>query len=77
MIYIINQEGLYQGYGVLFSPRLTPSLLRQFHPNKFIQLSASSNVYKFSFVSITLKDWNNLSYGIIEVTTLKACDFRD
>ena len=46
-------------------------VIRQFHPNKFIHLSASSNVHKFSFVPRTLKDWNNLSN---EVTTLIACE---
>ena len=46
---------------------------KQFHPNTFIQLSAFSNVYyNFGFVSRTLKDWNNLSNDIIEVTTLNA-----
>ena len=45
---------------------------RQFHPNKFIQPSASSNVYKYSFVSRTVKTWNNLNNDIIEVTTLNA-----
>lgn len=43
---------------------------RQFHPNKFIQLSVSSNVYKFSFVSKALKAWNNRSNDVIEITTL-------
>ena len=45
---------------------------RQFHPNKFIQLSVSRNVYKFSFVSKTLKEWNNLSNDVIEITTLNT-----
>ena len=46
---------------------------RQFrHPNKFIQPSASSDIYKYSFVSRTLKVWNNLSHDIIETTTLSA-----
>ena len=71
MIYIINQEELYQGC-TLFPLSHTIFLLRQFNPNKFIQLSASSNVYMFSFVSWTLKDWNNLSNYIIEVNTLNA-----
>lgn len=44
-------------------------VMRQFHPNKFIQLSVCGNVYKFSFVSRTLTDWNNLSNDIIEGTT--------
>ena len=71
MIYIINQEELYQGCP-LFPSSHTIFLLRQFYPNKFIQLSASRNVYMFSFVSWTLKDWNNLSNDIIEVITLNA-----
>ena len=44
-------------------------VIRQFHPNKFIHLSACSDVNKFNFVSRTLKDWNNLSNDIIEGTT--------
>ena len=45
---------------------------RQFHPNKFIQLSAFSNAYKHSFESRTVKTWNNLSNDIIEITSLNA-----
>ena len=45
---------------------------RQFHPNKFIQPSASSNVYKYSFVPRTVKTWNNLNNNIIETTALNA-----
>ena len=43
-----------------------------FHPNKFIQLSAFRSIYKYSFLSRTLKVWNNLSNDIIKTTTLKA-----
>ena len=41
------------------------SVKRQFHSNKFIHPSLSSNVYKFSFVFRFLKDWNKpgLSLG--------------
>ena len=46
---------------------------RQFHPtDKFIQPSAFSDVYKYSFVYRTLKVWNNLNNDIIETTTLSA-----
>ena len=45
---------------------------RQFYPNKNIQSSVSSNVYKFSFVSKTLKEWNNRSNDVIEITTLNT-----
>ena len=44
----------------------------QFHPNKFIQLLASRSIYKYNFVSRTLKVWNNLSNDIIKTTTLNT-----
>ena len=47
-------------------------ITRQYHHTKFIQPPASSNVYKYSFISRTIKDWNNLSNNVIEASSLNA-----
>ena len=64
---INNMISLSMSTHVIQKQRVT----RQFHPNKYIQPSASSNIYKYSFTR-TLKVWNNLSNDIIETTSLNA-----
>ena len=45
---------------------------RSYHPKRFINMSSSSNTYKFSFYTRTIKDWNLLPDYVIEMPTLSA-----
>ena len=39
---------------------------KQFHPTKFIQVSAKTNKYQHSFIARTIRDWNSLPNSVIK-----------
>ena len=45
---------------------------RQYHPKRFINIGSTSNTYKYSFFTRTIKEWNTLPVNVIEQSTTNS-----
>ncbi|VDI43020.1 Hypothetical predicted protein [Mytilus galloprovincialis] len=45
---------------------------RQYHPEKFTQISTSTDAYKYSYIPRTITDWNSLPPEAFQATSLEC-----
>ncbi|CAC5388160.1 unnamed protein product [Mytilus coruscus] len=45
---------------------------RQYHPEKFTQISISTDAYKYSYIPRTITDWNSLPFEAFQATSLEC-----